>query len=260
MFDSKEHRTCAIMHTVWSIPELLCQIISLLPANDISRSFAISRRFRAILTANLAPQYRPLPDPPHIATPRADTHIPQDVRIKAKAYIDREVATPKQLKMEDAYYYWCEYARCQVLHALTPYLHPLFSKHETRLVDGYESLLEGRMSICLQTDIRYHDLYALVHDEMRDDRGMGDLLAVVSPKCVTVFCVAGVSWDLLYANVKYRDYGGLKRFSVSVEREEGVRLGDVVDELKGTLVVDGMSEGLGQDVSLVWVFDDGCEE
>lgn len=36
-------------------------------------------------------------------------------------------------------------------------------------------------------------------------------------------------------------------------------MSDVVNEMRGTLVVDGMSGGLGQNVSLIWVFDDGSD-
>lgn len=244
------------MHPLWRIPELLCKIISCLPADDISRSFHISNYFRTVLKANLAPRLHPLPDPSNTKGPRLGTHLPQDVRKQVKAYIEQEAATPKQLKMEDAYYYWREDARCQILHALRPSLHPLLSEHVTRLVDGYWSLAEGGVDLCLQTDMGYHDLYNLVHGERRSDRGEGEFLIVVPPKSVTVFCLGGVSWDLLYADVKYRMYGGVQRFSIRVERERGVRLGDVLDELKGTLIVDGMSGGLEQDVVLVWVFDD----
>jgi hypothetical protein len=126
------------------------------------------------------------------------------------------------------------------------------------LVDGFEALAEGKMGVCLQTEIRYHDLYSLVQGEERPD--CADWLAVLPPKSVTMFCLGGVSWDLLYADVKYRTCGGAKRFSVRVEGEAGVRLNDVLDELKGTLIVDGRGGGLGQDVVLVWEFEDGrCE-
>lgn len=42
------------------------------------------------------------------------------------AYVKHEAATPKQLKMEDSYYYWRKGSQRQVLDALTPHLHPLF--------------------------------------------------------------------------------------------------------------------------------------
>lgn len=248
------------MHPIWQIPELLCQITSFLAADDISCSFHISHHFSTVLKANLAPRLRPLPDSSHPNTLLSGGRLPQDVRDKAKAYIDRELATPKQLKMEDAYYYWREYARCQVLHVLTPHLHPVLSEHATGLVDGYDSLMEGGMNLCLQINIRYHDLYSLVQGETCEICKMDDFLAVVPPKSVTVFCLGGASWDLSYANLKYRDYGGVKRVSVKVERQRGVRLSNVLDELKGTLMVDGVGGALGQDVSLVWVFNDGCDE
>ena len=246
------------MHRVWQIPELLIQIISFLPASDIDRSFHVSHHFRTLLKANLPPQLRPLPDSPCLRGSSSSRTLPQDVRAKAQAYITHEAATPKQLKMEDAYRYWREDAQCQVLDILSPHFHPVLDKHTTRLIDGYESLAEGGTSICLESVIPYHRLYQLVHGERREFSN--SFLAVKPPTSVTVFCLGGVSWDLLYANVKYRDYGGVKRFSVRVERESGVRIGDTLDELKGTLVMDGMSGGLGQDVVLIWVFDDGSNE
>ena len=242
-----------IMHRIWQIPELLIHIVSFLPADDIGRTLYISRQFRTLLKTNLPPQLRPLPDgrPKHSSV---NDEIPQDVREKAQAYIAQEAATPKQLKMEDAYYYWREDARCQVLDTLSPHLHPFLNKYSTRLVDGYESLAAGSMSIQLQTEIPYHTLYTIVHGE--DQKDLDAFLAVMPPTSATVFCLGGVQWDLLYANVKYKDYGGIERFSIRVEREKGVRMQDVLEELSGTLVKEGMSGGFGQDVVLMWVLDD----
>lgn len=240
------------MHRLWQIPELLVHIVSFLSAEDIDRTFHISRHFRALLKANLPPQLRPLPE---LRTPTSDQTLPQDVRDKAAAYIKHEAATPKHLKMEDTYHYSREDARCQVLHALSPSLHHVLDKYSTRLLDGYEPLAAGNINIVLQTDIPYHTLYSLVHGKVTPDDA--EFLAVVPPKSVTVFCTSGVQWDLLYSSVRYRDVGGVKRFSVKVEREGGVRMQDVVEELSGTLVKDGMAGGFGQDVVLLWVFGDG---
>lgn len=176
---------------------------------------------------------------------------------KASECVAHEAATLQPLKMEDAYYYWREGVRSQIFDALLPHLHPVFAKSATRLVDGYKALAEGKTAISLQTDVPYHALYELVHGQ--DRQGWSGVLAE-GVTTVTVFCLGGASWDLLYWCVKYRDHGSIKRFSVRVERAEGVRLGDVMEELAGTLVADGMRGGLGQDVRLVWVFDDGCKE
>jgi ribosomal protein L27 len=241
------------MHRIWQIPELLIHIISFLPASDINRSFQISSHFRTLLKATLPPQLRPLPDRPpskHSSRTRA---LPQEVRDQAATYLAHELATPKQLKTEDVYYYWREGAQSQIFDTLSPCLHPIFAKFETKLVNGYEALAKGKMDACLQTDVPYHELYELVHGEKRDD--WSEHLAVKA-NAVTVFCLGGTQWDLLYGDVRYRDLGGVQRFSVRVEREDGVMLGDVMEELRGTLVVQGMSGGLGQDVTLVLVFDE----
>lgn len=159
--------------------------------------------------------------------------------------------------MEDTYFFWREEARGEVLDALAPHLHPALGKHATRLIDGFDALAVGEARMALQVEMPYHQLYELVQGELKEDRN--EFLAVRPPTVVTVFCFGGASWDLLYASVRYRDYGGVERFSVRVEREDGVRMGDVIEELRGTLVVDGMGGGLGQDVTLVWVFEDGAD-
>jgi hypothetical protein len=242
------------MHPVWQIPELLVHIISFLPASDIDRTFDISHHFRTTLKANLPPQLRSLPEPSPKKTNQART-LPQNVRDKAASFGTHDAALPTQLKMEDTYYYWREEARGEVLNALLPHLHPELSKPVTCLLDGFDALAAGKTSFTLHVDVPYHQLYELVQGKPEED--LSCLLAAKPPTAVTVFCLGGVQWDLLYANVRYKDYEGVKRFSVRVEREKGVRMSDVVNEMRGTLVVDGMSGGLGQNVAMIWVFEDG---
>lgn len=245
------------MHRIWQIPELLVRIISFLPAHDIDRAFYISHHFRTLLKANLSPQLRSLPDPPRCKHFPNSPRLPEDVNAQASACLAQELATPKQLRVDDRYYFWRQAARGQILDTLLPSLHPLFSRFETRLITGYEALAERKMNICLQTDIPYHDLYKLVHGEVKEG---WDAVLGMGVKAMTVFCLNGAQWDLLYSGVRYREHRGAKRFSVRLEREEGVRLGNVMEELAGTLVVHGMSGVLGQDVTLEWVFGDSCEE
>lgn len=244
------------MHRIWQIPELLVHIISFLPAADIDVAFEFSSHFRTTLKANLPPCLRPLPDSPNKTSIRNQT-LPQDVRDKATAFGTSDSAFPDQFKMIDTYYYWREDAKREVLGALKPHLHPAVSRYATCLIDGYESLAAGRVNMALQVEIPYHKLYELVQGEGRDD--CEELLFVKPPTAVTVFCLGGVTWDLLYADVRYQEYGSIKRFAVRVEREDGVRLRDVLEELGGTLVVDGMSGGLGQDVTLVLELDSGTD-
>lgn len=245
------------MHRIWQIPELLVHIVSFLPASDINCTFHISHHFQTLLKANLPPQLRPLPDAPRSRISPSNLRLPRDVAAQASSYLAQELAIPKQLKVEDSYYFWREAARSQIFDTLLPGLHPLFAKYGARLMSGYEALAERRMDFCLQTDVPYHDLYKLVHGEAKE--GWNGALGV-GVKAVTVFCLGGVQWDLLYSGVRYREHRGAKRFRIRLEREEGVRLKDVMEELAGTLVVYGMSGGLGQDVTLVWVFSNTCEE
>lgn len=241
------------MHRIWQIPELLVQIISFLPAQDIERALHLSHYFRISLKANLPPHLRPLPDDLPIRSSHKRT-LSQNVCDAARGVGTQEAALPEQLKMADTYFYWREAARYEVVKTLRPCLHPVLGKNAAYLIDGYESLAEGKMTICLQTDIPHQQLYDLAYGKsMNPSNGF---LAVVPPTAVNVFCMRGASWDPSYANVRCRDYGGMKRWSVRVEAESGVRMGDVLNELRGTLVVDGMSAGCGQDVVLVWMFDD----
>jgi hypothetical protein len=250
------HEAFSKMHPIWQIPELLVHVVSFLPIDDNHHMLTISHHFRTLLKANLPPQLRPLPDSYHKRL-CIDQALFQAVKDKAKAYMSREVATPNPLRFEDSYHYWREDARSHVLAALSPCLHPVLCKYVTFLTDGYDSLAEGGTNFCLQIDIPHDSLCELVYSKHRGDRG--SLLAVVPSKSVTVFCLGGASWDLLYGNVTYRSYGGVSRFSVRVEKESGVSLGDILDELMGPLVVDGMSGGLWQDVVLVGIFEDGCD-
>lgn len=240
------------MHRIWQIPELLVHIASSLPAADIERAFNISPHFRTALHANLPPQLRLLPGDSYRTSPRNQT-LPQDVCDKAAAFGTSDAAFPDQFKVIDAYYYWCEDAKRQVLKSLSPYLHPAIGKYVACLIDGYEALAVGQVKMVLQVEMQYHQLYELVQGVVRGD--CDEFLCAKSPTAVTVFCLGGASWDLLYANVRYQEYGRTERFAVRVEREGGVRLSDVLDELRGTLIVDGMKGGLGQEVTLVMELD-----
>ncbi len=241
------------MHHTWHVPELLTGIISSLPASDISQAFQISHHFRNILRSNLSPCLRPLPENTCNKQSRSTT-LPQDVRDEAKAFGTQEIALPEQLKMTDIYYYWLEDAQSQVLDKLKTCLHPFLSRHAVQLINGYEALAEGKLSFCLQTVIPFQHLYDFIYGKDRKTRS--GFLASKPPTAVTVFCFGGVAWDLSYANVQCREYESGKKPSVRVEKEGGVMMEDIVNELRGTLVVDGMSGGLGQDVVLIWKFDD----
>jgi|SRR5690242_10600 len=241
------------MHRLWLIPEILVQIISFLSAGDIDQAFHISHHFRATLAVNLPPYLRPLPDNPRKSSTGSHSLL-QDVCDKAKAFGSQEASLPAQLMMTDTYFHWREAARYEMLGALKPCLHPVLRQYATHLIDGYEALAEGRMDICLQTDTPYVELYDLIHGAER--QGLCGYLAAKPPTAVTVFCLRVLDWDSHYANVQLRDYGGAKRYSIRVERQGGVRTSDVLDELRGPLVDNKISERLEQDVVLIWSFED----
>ncbi|KAJ4989088.1 hypothetical protein SVAN01_05350 [Stagonosporopsis vannaccii] len=244
------------MHRLWHIPELLVQIVSFLPAANIDQAFLISHHFRTTLKANLPPHMRPLPDYPR-KKPNGSQSLLQDVCAKAKAFNTQEASLPAQLMMTDTYFHWREAARYEVLRALKPSLHPVLAQYATHLIDGYEALAEREMGICLQTDMPYPVLYDLMHGRGRQD--LCGYLAVTPPTVVTVSCLTESSWDPDYANVRSRDHGGVKIPSVKIERDGGVRMNDVLDELRGPLVAKKMPEGVVQGVVLIWAYDD-CRE
>lgn len=245
------------MHRIWQIPRLLIHIVAFLPAFDISCTFHIPHHFKPLLKANLRWQIRPLPDAPRSRTSPRKIILPEDVAAQASSSLAQKRAIPLQLNMENSYYFWRGAARGQIFGALLPCLQSLFTKYGARLMSGYEALAERMMDFCLQTNMPYHDLYKLVHGEAKE--GWGGPLGV-EVKAVTVFCLGDVRWGLLYKGVRYWEHRGAMRFSISLEGEEGVRLKDVMEDLAGTLVIYGMSGGLGQDASLVWVFGHTCEE
>lgn len=243
------------MHRLWHIPELLIQIISFLPASDTKRALQTSHHFRTTLKAILPPHLRPFPDHPSCKSPRThDYHLLQDLHEKARALRTRDTTLPDQFKMTDAYFHWREVAHHELLGALKPSLHPVLGNYATRLLDGYGALAEGRMNVRLQVSIPYARLYDLVHGEQQVDGSEG--LTVKAPVAVTVFCTRVLCFDSSYANVRVRDCGAGKALSVRVENEGRVRVSDVLDELRGTLVVGHKNDDLEQDVGLLWVLQD----
>jgi hypothetical protein len=80
---------------------------------------------------------------------------------------------------------------------------------------------------------------------------------------VEVYCVEGAAWDQEYVNVLQR--GARKEWQqrcVKIERRNGIRLGDVVDELRGMLKPNEAVTEFGGDVQkevlLEWRFDDAA--
>lgn len=161
------------------------------------------------------------------------------------------------MEVGDDYFYWREGAHDNILERLGPFLHPFLAKCAWELVSGLESIASGSLNIRLQTRCTFAALFELLDDEKSEDRGVG----VTGLRCkrVEVYCVKGAIWDLGYDSVVRQKKENWQQYSVRVERERGVRMGDVVDELRRVL---GPGPELLTDdrVVLEWRFGGAGEE
>jgi hypothetical protein len=169
------------------------------------------------------------------------------------------------LDISDDYYFWHEGAYGNLVSALIPFLHPWLRKHVCELVGGLEELARGEMGICFRTAMSLGDFdewFAGDANEMNKEmNSMSAYLTRPRTRSVEIFCVEGAAWDLEYANVLRRE--GRREWQqccVRIERDRGVRMGDVVDELRGVLkpreIVGRNGEGAPGEVLLEWRFED----
>jgi hypothetical protein len=248
------------MHRLLLLPELLVEIITYLPYNDLTHCHLISSFFHKTLKNNLQPFKHPLPDPS--IYPSEKTLLPQPIRTLARD-IEKHSAhwmTPGiLLDISDDYYFWHDGAYSNLLHALSPFLHPLLASCAVEVVSGLESLVVGEMGIVLRTKMgtaAFWELFGEEEEEGKEREGWRvGYLTKPSCKVVEVYCPMGALWDEGYGNVLRRQRGReWQQRCVRVERERGVRMGDVVDELRGVLKVEMDMEAEGQEVVLEWRF------
>jgi hypothetical protein len=252
------------MHRLFLLPELLVEIISYLPCEDLACCHLISTFFHKSLKNNLPPCKHPLPDPS--TYPSDKTLLAQPIRTLArdiKTHSSHWMTSGMLLDICDDYYFWHDGAYSNLLHTLSPFLHPLLATCAVELMSGLESLVQGEMGIVVRTKMGTVGFWELFGDEEEEDYSYGKerdgwrdaYLTKPSCKVVEVYCPMGAVWDEGYGNVLRRQGGReWQQRCVRVERERGVRMGDIVDELKGVLKVEESMEAEGAEILLEWRF------
>ncbi|KAG9194465.1 hypothetical protein G6011_04500 [Alternaria panax] len=259
------------MHRIFLLPELLIQIISFLPPSDLRTCASVSRHWKETLRLNLHPRNLPLPDTlsPHdhaTTQPHRLKKLPQLISSLAQDILFRTSQWQNAgglSDISDDYYFWHEGAHRDLLSALSQYLHPWLGKHMCELVGGLNEIAQGDMGICVRSKLTTAEF-----DEwfLEGKRKMGEMEAYLTrpvTRSVEVYCVEGAMWDPEYGNVLHR---GVRRQwqqrCVKIERERGIRIGDVIDELRGMLrtveVVAGSEEEAQGEVLLEWRFEDAA--
>ncbi|KAH7068956.1 hypothetical protein BKA63DRAFT_520370 [Paraphoma chrysanthemicola] len=251
------------MHPIWHIPELLIHILLHLPAKDLSRCYHVSHYWRAALKNNLPAHLRALPDigaqclSNHGRKTSTGNVLPKDIRDLAatiKAQEDQWCSLANFMDLGDDHFYWREGACENLLERVKNHLHPWIAKHACVFVEGLNSLAGGEMGICLRTELTPRDLIELCDSE-HDEEWRNDYLTYPTTRRVRLYCPKGAEWDLLNKSVIQRDGFTWRASSIKVEHEYGVQMGDVVDELRGVLVLD--QEAILDDVVMLeWRFKD----
>ncbi|KAH7350362.1 hypothetical protein BKA66DRAFT_289924 [Pyrenochaeta sp. MPI-SDFR-AT-0127] len=245
------------MHRLWCLPELIVHIVSFLPHNDLDQCFHVSHHLRETLKNNLPPYRRPLPDG---GIQKPDwALLPQPIRSLAshfKTQDDRWALLPD---MGDDYFFWREGAHQQLLQRLGPHLHPFLFKHAWVFAAKLDFVSRGRVGIYLQTKCSATDYYNEFYNENTRPSDPKTYLSQPPPSNVEVYCLKGAEWNLSFANAQYQESSGWQRLCVRIEREKGVRMIDVVDELRDVLT-PSMGLDVGSDVCLEWHFDDAVHQ
>jgi hypothetical protein len=121
------------------------------------------------------------------------------------------------------------------------------------------------MGICVRTKLSAgeFDEWFVEEKEEKERRGMEAYVTKPVTRSVEIYCVEGAEWDQEYGNLLRR--GARREWQqrcVKIERERGIRMGDVVDELRGMLktsdVVAGHGEDARQGVLLEWRFEEAA--
>lgn len=108
------------------------------------------------------------------------------------------------------------------------------------------------MSICVHTRCTTKECIELCDAEHDQDWRNG-FLTQPPTSGVRLYCPMGAEWDLSNKSVVHRGGFTWRCASIRVEREKGVRMGDVIDELRGVLVPDHEGGVTGM-VLLEWRF------
>lgn len=138
-------------------------------------------------------------------------------------------------------------------------MHPLLAAHAYDLTGGVENVARGQMGLSIGTRMELGEFERML--EIRDDEeeGMKYLTQPVTKK-VEVRCLDGAEWNEEYMNVRAIE-GEMEwlRKCVRVERESGVRMCDVIDELRGVIEADWIVQHGSGNVLLDWRMGDNPE-
>lgn len=201
---------------------------------------------------NLPPHQRPIPD---VSAQKADwTLLPQPIRSLASQIKALDDEPMLACGRGDDYYFRWDGAYRELLQILRRHLHPFLAKHGRGFGVRFEAAVRGHVRIRFHTKCSTKEYIALSDDNLpNDDRDI--YLTQPPPTDISIFGLKGVEWDLLYADVQSRDNGGGQDLGVRIQRERGVRMGDVLDELRGVLIPD-MGPNADGDILIEWHFDE----
>ncbi|KAL6161629.1 hypothetical protein ACJQWK_08299 [Exserohilum turcicum] len=152
------------------------------------------------------------------------------------------------------YYAWHEGAYSTLLNALLPHLHPMLGRHVYDLLGGIEDIAKGNMGACVRTKMSVGEFEDMFGGEAEAERYLTRPLT----RSVEIYCVSGAVWDTGYKNVQSRAaYSEWQQRCVRVEREKGVRMCDVVEELRGVLKPEDFAQQEGNaEILLQWQMAD----
>jgi len=261
------------MHSLWSVPELLIQIVLYLDEDDFITCHNVTHHWRQTLSRNLCPYQRPLPDPGYADHKPPPAHIPI-LATHTKSQIDEWASHPDIPFLEDAQFYWRESTFARVLTALKPCLHTFLARHACEFVDGLDALMEGKMGITIRTQCAIKEFVKLDASSRKratlrrhDSANAGspslevDVDALLTQPLVTsveVSCMRGALWDTSNDGVLCREGPGRGLSCIRVERKKGVRLRDVLEEMRGVLMPVPQASVDGT-MLLEWRFGDDAQ-
>jgi hypothetical protein len=222
------------MHPIWQIPELFINIASHLDLADLAHCYHVSHHWQTTLRTNLPPRLRPLPDSPSPETSK-QTPISDTIHALADSIESKNehcTSLAEMMFLGDFYFHLRQGELAMMLERLKPQLHPFLAARASRLLSGLESIAQGEMEVSLYTQCSIAEFLSL-----DNDASSWQEFPLTHPPvaCVEVSCLKGLKWDLTNASVLFREEGLRHVNFVRIERERGVRMCDVLDELQGVL-------------------------
>ncbi|KAF2032470.1 hypothetical protein EK21DRAFT_109850 [Setomelanomma holmii] len=186
---------------------------------------------------------------------RKQSLLPDDVRTLAAAIEEQDEqwnSLANLMALGDDHFYWREGAYQNLLERVKPHLHPWLSTHASEFNEGAASLAAGGMKIRIHTQCTAKDLLELC-DAEHDQAWGGEYLTQSPVQSARLCCLKGAEWDRTNKSVIDRDGFTWRYSSILAQRERGVRMGDLVNELRGVLVPESDLDAM---VLLEWHFTD----